>query len=392
MIAIVGAGIGGLTLAAALATQDIRCVVVERAAELTDDGAGIQISPNAAAELHALGLGDVFATAVRPVVREIRRWRDNTVLSRTALQDPRYGAPYYTLRRSALVGALIAAVRRAHGPSAVRFGRRCVGVRDVGTGAVLHFDDGTALRADAVVGADGLHSAVRGSFARDLPRYSGHLAGRALLPMSEAAPLIATDRVIVWLGPDRHCVAYPIDGGRHLNLVVTAPVAGPPARAVRDPLPGFAGWHPVVRGLAGLAGPVEHRPLFDRPPMPAWHRGRVVLLGDAAHPMLPFTAQGAAQAIEDAATLAGCRLDVARYEALRRSRVERVAESARAGLHVHHLPDGPEQRHRDRALASAPPDALDWLYGHRVAVGRGYRPRSSETNSTRDPMPSFRKT
>jgi len=381
MIAIVGAGIGGLTLAAALATQDIRCIVVERAPAPPDDGAGIQISPNAAAELHALGLGAVFATAVRPACREIRRWRDNTVLSRTDLQDRRYGAPYYTLRRSALVGALLDAVRRTLGPSAVHFGRRCIDVRDVGAGVVLHFDDGTALRADTAVGADGLHSTVRGLFQRDPPRHSNHLAGRALLPIGEVSSLIEPDRVVVWLGPGRHCVAYPIDGGRRLNLVVTAPAAGPPGRRAVDPLAGYAGWHPVVRGLIGLAGPIEHRPLYDRPPMPAWQRGRVALLGDAAHPMLPFTAQGAAQAIEDAVTLARCSDDLPRYEALRRPRAERVAASARAGLTIHHLADGPEQRHRDRALASAPPNALDWLYSHRAGAVLG---GGSET--------SFRKT
>jgi salicylate hydroxylase len=373
MIAIVGAGIGGLTLAAALARQDLRYVVVERAPAPLDDGAGIQISPNAAAVLHALGLGAVFATAARPACREIRRWRDNTLLSRTDLQVRRYPAPYYTLRRSALAGALLDAVPR----SGVHFGRRCVGVRDEGTGVVLRFDDGTASVADAVVGADGLRSVCR----PDPPRHSGHVAGRAVLPMDEVGSLIRPDRVVVWLGPGRHCLAYPIDGGRHVNLVVTAPADEPPG------LPGYAGWHPVVRSLLRLAGPIEYRPLYDRPSL-SWQRGRVALLGDAAHPMLPFTAQGAAQAIEDAATLARCLDDFPRYEALRRPRVERVVESARAGLHIYHLPDGPEQRHRDHALASAPPDALDWLYGHRVGAARR---RSSETGSTREAMPSFRK-
>jgi len=387
MIAIVGAGLGGLTLAVALAGQGIGCVVVERDPAPPDDGAGIQISPNAAAELHALGLGAVFATAVRPACREIRRWRDDTVLGRTGLQDDRYAAPYYTLRRSALAGALLDAVRRTQGPAAVRFGRRCAGVRDDGTGVVLRFDDGPELRADAVIGADGLHSVVRRVFGPEPPRYSGHLAGRAVLPMDEACP--AADRVVVWLGPGRHCVAYPIDGGRHLNLVVTAPAAEPRRRVV-DPSAAYAGWHPVVRDLLGRAGPIECRPLYDRPPGPAWQRGRVVLLGDAAHPMLPFTAQGAAQAIEDAATLARCLDDFPRYEAVRRPRAERVAESARAGLHRYHLPDGPEQRQRDRALASARPDALDWLYGHRAGAALGSR-RSSETSSTREAMPSFRK-
>lgn len=363
-IAIVGAGIGGLTAAVALARENVACVVYERHATLPDDGAGIQISPNAAAELHALGVEAAFGEAVRPSSREIRRWRDNTVLGRTDLS--RYAIPYYTMRR----GALVAALKDAAKPFPVRFGRRCVAIRVDPSGVVLGFDDGTVSRADAVVGADGLHSAVRGVFSRELPRYSGYVAGRAVLPMDAARSLAADDRVLVWLGPKRHCVAYPIDRGRRLNLVVVEPQATPAGRTIRkDSMAAFTGWHPAVRGLLGLAGRIERRALYDRPPLPRWHNGRVVLIGDAAHPMLPFIAQGAALAIEDAAALGRClrRPDAfSHYEKLRRDRVARIADVSRAGLRAYHLPDGEDQRRRDRAMAAAPPDTLDWLYGHRA--------------------------
>ena len=358
-IAIVGAGIGGLTAAVALSRQNVDCVVYERHATLDDDPSGIQISPNAAAELQALGV-DAFAEAVRPSSREIRRWRDNAVLGRTDLS--RYATPYYTMRR----GSLIAALKTT---ATVRFGRRCVAIRNDPAGVVLGFDDGTITRADAVIGADGLHSAVRGVFSRELPRYSGYVAARAVLPMDAARPLAAPDRVLLWLGPKRHCLTYPIDRGRRLTLVVVESQATPSAPpGQRDSLAAFTGWHPAVRGLLGLAGRMERRALYDRPPLQQWHHHRVVLIGDAAHPMLPFIAQGAAQAIEDAATLARCIRapdPFTRYEELRRPRVARIAEASRAGMRAYHFPDGEDQRRRDRALATSAPDTLDWLYGHR---------------------------
>jgi salicylate hydroxylase len=382
-IAVVGAGIGGLTAAVALAGENVRCEVFERDASLPGAGGGIQISPNAAVVLHALGLSAAFDTAVRPEHRELRRWQDDGVIARMPLgrtAEPRYPAPYYTLRRSVLCRALLAAARRAHGPDAVRFGRRCVGVRDHGAGVVVRLDDGAEVGADAVIGADGLHSAVRGLLHPDRIRYSGHVAYRAVFPVERAPWLAGPARVLVWLGPGRHVVAYPIDGGRSLNLVATVPAPVPPAAAREvsggELLAAYAGWHPAVRGLLAVAGRFDRHCLFDRPPLPSWQRGRIAVLGDAAHPMLPFVAQGAAQAIEDAGALARCVREpdgFARYEALRRERAGRVVALARAGLRDHHLPDGPEQRARDRALAGTSPAALDWLYGYRRAAAEAIR-------------------
>ncbi|MFI5897096.1 FAD-dependent monooxygenase [Actinoplanes sp. NPDC051513] len=372
-IAVVGAGIGGLTAAVGLARRGARCVVFERHRGIPEDGTGIQISPNAAAGLYGLGLEAAFATAVRPAGREIRRWRDDTVLGRTDLT--RHEVPYFTMRRAALVRALLDAVRREQGPDAVRFGRRCIGVRDEGDHVLVGFEDGTVTTADLVIGADGLRSAVGGAFRPDPPRYSGHVACRAVLPMEAARGLAEPDRVVVWLGPDRHCVAYPIDGGRYLNLVVTTPADQPTAASTvvsaASLLGEYRGWHPAVRGLIGLARQLGRWPLYDRAPAPAPWRGRVALIGDAAHPMLPFLAQGAAQAIEDAVALAGClhRPDgPGRFAAERLPRVRRVAEASHAGLRAYHLPDGTEQRRRDRAMTAARPEALDWLYGSPVRV------------------------
>jgi salicylate hydroxylase len=366
-VAVIGAGIGGLTAAVALAQRGVRCVIFERAAALPITGHGIQLSPNAVAVLHRLGLGPALAGAVRPEVRELRRWQDNEIIASTGLQ--RYDAPYCTLRRAALSRALLEAARRAHGPAAVRFGHRCVEVR----GTMLRLDDGTRHRADAVVGADGLHSLVRGVLTRDQVRYSGYAVFRAVLPAERASWLTAPPRVTVWLGPGQHCVCYPIDGGRYLNVVATVPAPVPPAAAREisgsDLVSAYAGWHPAVRGLLAVAGRFDLHGLYDRPALPEWHRGRLVVLGDAAHPMLPFIAQGAAQAIEDAEALAANFPDFAAYTAVRRDRVLRVDAIARAGARDHHLPDGPEQRQRDRRLAAAAPEDMDWLYAGGSSTG-----------------------
>ena len=366
--AVVGAGLGGLTVAVALARRGIDCVVHERSAAPGGSGGGIQLSPNAVTVLHRLGLGPALDAAVRPQARELRRWQDDSLISRVGLDpgaEQRFGAPYLTMRRAELSRALLAAA----GSGRVRFGARCVGLRDSGDDVVLRFADGSQQRADAVIGVDGLHSVVRAAVHHDAVRYSGHTVYRAVLPADRVGRLVAPPRVVVWLGPGRHVVAYPVDGGRSVNLVATVPEPVPPtgAREVSgsDLLAAYSGWHPAVRGLLAVAGRFDHHGLFDRPALPAWHRGRVVLLGDAAHPLLPFIAQGAAQAIEDADVLAA-HLDepdgFARYEAVRRGHVDRVAAVARTGLRDHHLPDGPEQRDRDAVLAATGLSTFDWLY------------------------------
>ncbi|MFG1607786.1 FAD-dependent monooxygenase [Actinoplanes sp. NPDC049265] len=356
-VAIVGAGVGGLVTAIALARRNIECAVYERHQRRPGDGAGLQLSPNATAVLHDLGV--VLPDAVRPVGRELRRWRDDTVIGRTDLGG--YGAPYLTVRR----GSLIRALHDATGPGVVRSGRRCTAA---GADGVLTFADGSTIRADAVVGADGLRSVVRAAVTPDRPEPSGWVAFRAVLPAAVARPFVVTDRVVVWLGPARHCVAYPIDGGRSVNLVVVAPAPAEPA----DGRPaGLTGWHPAVRGLIDAAARFDRRELVEGTGGGRWHRGRVVLIGDAAHAMLPFAAQGAAQAIEDAVTLAGCAGHAdpfTTFDRVRRERVTRVVEASRAGLAGHHLPDGAEQRRRDRAIARTPPAALDWLYRHRAVA------------------------
>ncbi|WP_433615884.1 FAD-dependent monooxygenase [Dactylosporangium sp. CA-139114] len=315
---IVGAGIGGLTAAVALAAHGVPCEVVERAPSLPVSGYGIQLPPNATRVLRGLGV-DLDAVSLRPSAREIRRWSDGALLGRVPLGPAvlsRYGSPYLTLRRADLLRALAAKAGRIH------FGQ-------------------TLRPASFVVGADGLHSTVRGLLAPGGLVDLGYTAYRAVLPPVESSV------VTVWLGPGAHVVAYPIPGG--LNLVV---VARPGER--------FGGWHGPVRALVRAA--TRGFALRTRAPLPAWHRDGVVVIGDAAHPMPPFLAQGAAQAIEDAAALPSHLDDLAGFEAARRPRAERVAAASAAGGHEYHLPDGAEQRRRDERIAASGLPGQDWLY------------------------------
>jgi salicylate hydroxylase len=402
-IVVAGGGIGGLALAIALRRRGIDGVVLERDRVLGSSGGGLQLSPNGTAVLRRLGLGAALDGAFRPAGRQLRRWRDGGLIGRVPLGREalsRYGDPYVTLRRSTLRRVLYdAAVPQ------VRLGRAATAL--VGAGVTV--SGGAFEPADVVIGADGLNSIVRPYLIADPLRFSGHVAYRAVVPAS----LFSTVDVIVWMGPGRHCVCYPIDGGRSLNVVATLPaaVAPPPARGVRadELLTAYAGWEPTVLGLLSAAGSFDRHPLFERPAPGPRSWGRVALLGDAALPMLPFLAQGACQALEDAESLA-CHLGgpdpsadldadpdrpgpspdfdsrgkmkipeppvdgpsavhrrltagLAAYMAERQGRAELVAAASRAGATNNHLADGPDQRRRDRHLAGLTLSDLDWLYG-----------------------------
>jgi 2-polyprenyl-6-methoxyphenol hydroxylase-like FAD-dependent oxidoreductase len=388
-IVVTGGGIGGLALAIALGRRGVSCTVLERDRVLGSAGGGLQLSPNGTAVLRRLGLGAALTGAFRPAGRQLRRWRDGGLLGRVALGRPalsRYADPYVTLRRATLRRLLYEAAAR---------------VQEVRLGVTVS----SFPRADLVVGADGLNSVIRPRLIADRLRFSGHVAYRAVLPAS----VFSTVDVVVWFGPGQHCVCYPIDEGRSLNVVATLPASVPPplARGVRgeELLAAYAGWEPTVRGLLGAARSFDRHPLFERAaPGPRVGRG-LALLGDAALPMLPFLAQGACQALEDAESLAGrlapalppalppaargpspdfdsrgkmeitggpvdnskrvgTRLTeaLAGYAVDRQERAGRVAAASRAGARDNHLADGFEQRQRDRHLAGLTLSDLDWLY------------------------------
>lgn len=379
-IAIVGGGIGGLAAGAFLHQAGFTATVHEQAHALTEVGAGLVMAPNAVRLLRRLGVMDQFLRRAVPLDWgwEFRRWTDGNVLSVEKLSgvcEQLYGERTYVVHRADLLDSLKAAV-----PSEwVRLGARCTAVDVRKNVVLLRFADGSQVEADIVIGADGVHSVVRGAVTEPSPpTYSGICAFRTIVP-ARAAPGFALRRAqTLWLGPGRHFVHYPVAGGQAVNVVAFAPAGNytdeswSATATIEEFHAEFADWDPRVTDLITAGGAPGRWAMLDRAPLRRWSRGRITLLGDAAHPMYPFFAQGAAQSIEDAAVLARClgsyRNDpeqgLKQYEAARIERTTRLQEISHARREINHLPDGPEQRARDAALAESDPLVRNgWIYG-----------------------------
>jgi salicylate hydroxylase len=384
-ISVLGAGIAGLATAVALARRQLPCRVFEQAPELTAVGAGIQLSPNCVKLLHRWGLGDALReTAVRAEAVEMRRWSDNSLLRRTPLgaeSEERFGAPYYTVHRADLHRALLERVPA----DTVRLNARCTAVRQHTDGVDLSFADGSRHTAGLLIGADGIKSVTRSVLVSDTPRFSGESIYRGLVPAGRVPFLTKEPKVVIWLGPGQHLVCYPVSGGELISFAATAPAqdwrteSWTARGSVPELVAAYDGWHPEARELLAAADQVGRWALHDRDPMDNWVSDRLAVVGDAAHPMLPFFAQGANQAVEDAAALAVC-LGAARHGAgggtaparalrryleVRRERTAEVQRTSRGNSEMLHLPDGPEQLRRDQALAGeSDPRTQEWLYGY----------------------------
>ena len=388
---IVGGGIGGLTAALACAKSGHEVILLEQADAFSDIGAGLQIPPNAMKVLNALGAdGRVSRDAVRPQSLRLRHGAtlDGKIIFDVplgAVAERRWGAPYLHIHRADYIEALYDLVRQVPNIE-VRLGQIVTDIRLDDERVVLTLGGGTQLEGDALIGADGLHSVVRHSMhGSDSPRFTGNIAWRTTVPVSALGPDAPETVACVWVGPGRHVVTYRLRGGSLVNFVgvVETSAAGSESWKTRgskaEAQADFDGWHPTITRILDVASESSlfRWSLFDRAPLPFWSRGRVTLLGDAAHPMLPFFAQGAAMATEDAWVLAQClenaeTVEAAfqHYEAKRLPRASRVQAASRGNMKTFHRSGRLEKllTYGPMAIAGrlAPQlvrKRLDWLYG-----------------------------
>lgn len=384
-VAVIGGGIGGLSAALALHQAGLDVHVYERARTLSEVGAGIQISPNAARLLDRVGLSDdLAAMGVRPLAWHQRRWDDGRTLLHAPLGDAvveAFGFPQYQMHRADLLTAL----RRRVPEERVHLGHRLVGLAHRGERVVAEFESAPSAEVDVLVGADGIHSAVRELlFGPQEANFTGCAAYRGLVPAERLRHLGLEVTSQVWMGPHRHFVHYYVQNERLVNFVAVVEQdtwlreSWTDEGNLEDALAEYEGWHPQVRAILGSVDATFIWALFDRPPLERWSVGRVTLLGDACHAMLPFMAQGAAQAIEDGATLASCLTQVEPpeealrlYESLRLPRTSRIQALSATNKTRFHLPDGSEQQERDEQMAGGSTDwsikAVAWIYGHDAA-------------------------
>jgi salicylate hydroxylase len=384
-----------LTAALALAARGFRVVVMEKAERLEEAGAGLQLSPNASRILVGLGLTERLGSrAVTPEAISIMSTRRGGELIRLPLgaaAAERAGAPYWVVHRADLQGALVAAVED-HPDIELRLGATFEDVAAHARGLSIVHRSGTSRRnelASALIGADGIWSTVRQHlFPNVQPRFSGLIAWRGTLDATQLPKEYASRRVQLWMGPNAHLVAYPIAGGRQINVVAIVPgtwnrpgwsTPGDPSELM-DAFPATR-WPGPARMMLGAVDSWGKWALFTLPEGVEWSKGAIALVGDAVHAMLPFAAQGAGMAIEDAAVLAehlsgdatesaaSIAAALKRYGRAREGRVRRVQRTARQQGRIYHLA-GPFALARDLAIRALGPERMlarqDWIYSWRA--------------------------
>ena len=382
---VVGGGIGGLAAAVALSQQGVHVTVLEQATELGEIGAGVQLGPNAFAALDALGVGE--NARKRAVFTERLIMMDAVDGSEVgsfpvgqAFRD-RFKNPYAVIHRADIHTSMLEATQGSdliH----VETSTKVVSVTQDNEGVTAVDQNGRVFKADALVAADGVRSVIREKMFSDPPRISGHVVYRAVVPVAEMPLDLQINAPVVWAGPDCHLVHYPLRDGQQYNLVVTFHSRDEEEWGVTDGskeevLSYFEGICPRARQMLHLPKTWRRWATADRNPLEKWGDGRVTMLGDAAHGMLQYMAQGACMAIEDAVTLGEamkhCQGDVVNafqlYEKSRIPRTARVVLSAREMGRLYHA-KGVERLVRNQLWEGRTPerfyDALEWLYGWRA--------------------------
>lgn len=387
-VLIAGGGIGGLAAAIALLQRGIDVDVYEQAAELTEVGAGIQISPNGNKALDALGVFEKLrALSCDPERKEFRLWSTGKPwpmfsLGKTVIE--RYGYPYLTVYRPDLHQTLADRVRELK-VDAIHLNSAVAGCEQDENGATLILRNGDRITGDALIGGDGVRSVVRNTlWGNTDPEFSGMVAWRGLLPMEALPEHMRVSVGSTWVGPGGHAVSYPLHKSKIMNFVATiegktwtAPTGATPG-TVEECLDDFKGWHEDVQTMIRLSPQLLKWALMKRDPIPQWTRGRISLLGDAAHATLPFLAQGAVHSIEDGTVLARCLENVEaadvpaalqRYERARIERTSKMVRGATANTVRFHSPELATEESAETYLQSewgADPifERYDWLYSY----------------------------
>lgn len=366
-VLVVGGGIGGITSVLALRQRGIDAQLYEQAGAFGQVGAGIQVSSNAARILLKLGLGEALKkVATFPEGRDYRGWDTGERLYFTPLgqkAQAHFGSPYYAAHRAELLEVLLSGL----GDHGFRLGSRVERVDQDANGVMLTLANGESAHGDMLIGADGIHSTARAQlFGEELPRYTGNVAWRGLVPAERVAHLDLGSVVGVWMGPNRSIVQYYVSAGKTFNWIGISRSPQPARESwlaegkVEDALAEYEGWHPTIRTIIGATPKVLRQALYDREPLADWQVGRIVLIGDAAHPMMPFYAQGGAQSIEDAYVLAGCIAEgqdrpleaLRRFVKMRQPRTAWMQDLARREEELYQMNDAATIKARNEEMRS----------------------------------------
>ena len=378
---IAGGGIGGLTAALCLARRGSKVSVFEHSPVFGEAGAGLQLSPNCTRVLHDLGLEQsLLRGAFLPDGTQFKQWDNGKVIGESKLGASaleRYGFPYYHMHRQDLMRVLVEAAEEDSNIE-LHTDLQVLGFTQNSEGVTLIAGD-INYQGDLLIGADGIHSVIRAGLWGDIkPRFTGNIAWRALVPAERLPTDLIRPMSTAWWGPGKHFVHYYVRSGELVNCVCVVEKKGWEVESwtergdYNELKSDFAGWHSDIQQLIDHADrdSLFKWALFDRAPMPRWGKGRVTLLGDACHPTLPFMAQGAAMAIEDAVVLAGCLSggeDISRalmrYEGLRRDRTAGIQRGSRRNATVFHL-SGVKAWLRNRALKTARNRTMDGLFSY----------------------------